>query len=100
MIYAVDMDGTLNTHDEYVKYDDEEYMNAKPRQDMIDKINTLGLKGHTIIIYTARSCIAYDVTKKWLDKYNVFYDRIITGKEFANVYVDDRAIRPEELKVQ
>ena len=40
----------------------------------------------------------YDVTKKWLDKHNVLYDRIITGKEFANIYIDDRAIRPEELK--
>ncbi len=97
MIYAVDLDGTLNKHDEYVEYNEDEYMNAKPRLDIIDKINKLKLAGHTIIIYTARFCMHYDITKKWLDKHNVLYDRIITGKEFANIYVDDRAIRPEEI---
>jgi capsule biosynthesis phosphatase len=73
----------------------------------VEKINELKNQGHYIIISTARNMATCEsnvgkvlknvgkITLDWLDKYNIPYDEIFFGKQNADVYIDDRALRFE-----
>lgn len=78
-----------------------QFLESKPNQPVIDKINELYHKGWKIIIFTARgakSCnsieeriIKYDqITRQWLDKHGVCYHEVVFGKPNADFYVDDK----------
>lgn len=101
-----DLDETLCTK----KQPNETYMDVKPIQEMIDIVNELYDMGYEIIIETARNMLTqknYEAkviknvgqdTLNWLDKYGVKYNGIKFAKTFAIAYVDDKAIRPNEIK--
>lgn len=86
-----------------------DFANATPIQEVIDKVNECHDKGYEIIISTARgqnSCNTPEemrkkyesVTKQWLEKAGIKYDRLEIGYKLnADYYVDDKAIRPEEF---
>ena len=86
-----------------------DFINAIPIQEVIDKVNEYYDSGYEIIISTARgqkSCKTpeqmqekyYKITKEWLDKHNVKYHKLEIGyKQNADMYVDDKAIKPEEF---
>lgn len=86
-----------------------DFINAIPNQEVIDKVNEYYDKGYEIIISTARgqnSCNTpeemqnkyYKITKDWLDIHGVKYHKLEIGyKQNADLYVDDKAIRPEEF---
>ena len=86
-----------------------DFANAIPIKEVIEKVNEYYDNGYEIIISTARgqnSCKTpkemqdkyYDVTKKWLDKAGVKYHKLEIGyKQNADLYVDDKAINPEEF---
>ncbi|MNG12378.1 hypothetical protein D3C84_959880 [compost metagenome] len=37
------------------------------------------------------------ITEIWLSEHGVRYDELVFGKIYADVYLDDKALRPEEL---
>ena len=51
------------------------YLGAKKGSS--DYINLLHLKGHKIVIITARNIILKKITLDWLEKNNIYYDKII-----------------------
>ena len=100
MIIYVDIDGTIcNTPRGMVSWD---YLNSKPRQNQIDKINKLYDDGNEIVYWTARgsgSGIDWSIiTKKQLDKWGCKYTRIETLKKPSfDLFIDDKSKRIEEI---
>lgn len=92
-VVAVDMDGTLAKG---TAWNAEDAINAEPRMEIIEKVNQL-YKGNFIVIHTARRDDMYQATKDWLSLYGVKYHAIAMEKMAADYYIDDRALRPEEL---
>lgn len=104
MIYVVDVDGTICT-----KTEGGEYHIAKPFVERIAKINRLYDEGNTIIYFTARGMHSsddnlYDAyesrycqTKNQLETWGVKYHKLIIGKPYADVYIDDKAISDKDF---
>jgi uncharacterized HAD superfamily protein len=92
-IIAVDLDKTLT---QKTSWNIKQALTAKPRKDIIKKINEL-YKHNLIIIHTSRTDDLYDATRKWLKKNNVKYHAISMEKMVADYYIDDKALRPEEI---
>jgi uncharacterized HAD superfamily protein len=93
-VIGVDMDGVLCTGD---CYDEVSVVNALPRIPIIDKINELS-KTNFIVIWTARRDHLIPATLKWLRMNGVTFHAISNNKTPCDTYIDDRAMRPEELK--
>lgn len=92
-IVAIDMDDTLCIGNHYTP---DECINALPVLRMVEITKELAERKY-IIIYTARKYELAEATLKWLDKYNVRYNAISFRKTNTDIYIDDRAVRPEEL---
>jgi hypothetical protein len=92
-VIAVDVDGTLTKG---TAWNVEDAINAEPRWEVIEKINKLH-KNNFIVIHTARRDDMYQATKDWLDMHGVKYQTIATEKMVADIYIDDKALRPEEI---
>ena len=101
---VIDVDDTICTTK------NRDYYNAEPIQPVIDVINKLYDEGWEIILYTARGQLSYDgnqarieievrpILAGWLERNNVNYSTLKMGKPFStSVYVDDKAIRPDEF---
>lgn len=92
-LIAVDMDGTLCTG-EFWK-DEEE---PQPIPETVELVKKLYLKGAHIVIYTARRPELYPLTMAWLIKNGIpFHGIAMTYKCGADLYIDDKVLRPEEL---
>lgn len=102
-IYCFDLDDTISKSEKVDgKYD---YKNAKPIPGAVEKIRQLKDQGHKIIILTARHMLTCngdvelveekmrDLTENWLKENKVYYDELIFGKPYADVYVDDKAFK-------
>ena len=88
-----------------------DYENALPLYDNIMKLNGLHEMGYKIVLHTARgmvSCggdvVAADkknraVLERWLDKNGVMYDELVFGKPIAMMYVDDKCMTPDDLRL-
>lgn len=88
----------------FLKNIQEEITNkAKPRDNAVEIINKLKKEGHKIVIITARDSEFYDdpylLSKTWLDKNNIEYDKIIVNarekgivckKEQIDIFIDDQ----------
>jgi uncharacterized HAD superfamily protein len=87
MQIIVDLDGTICT-------EEKTYSRslAKPLDDAVNSINALYDAGHTIIIYSARTWMEYEMTVAWLKQHNIKYHQLIMGKPIGDVWIDDRAI--------
>lgn len=88
MQIIIDLDGTICTEEKTFSRS-----LAKPIDGAIESINSLYEKGNTIIIYSARSWMEYEVTSHWLNKNGVKYHQLILGKPIGDVWIDDRAIK-------
>lgn len=88
------------------------YPEAVPNLPVIEKLREYKELGFEIAISTSRNMRTYSgnigkinantlpVIIEWLDRFQVPYDEIYTGKPwcgFEGFYVDDRAIRPSEF---
>ena len=93
-VIAVDLDGTLCTG---VAWDEKSCLKAKPIEENIKEVNRLH-KTNFIFIWTARRDNLIPATLEWLRRNNVSYMAISNKKASSDIYVDDRAIRPNELK--
>lgn len=88
--------------DFFTKYYKETLEKIRPKMYAKEIIDTLKQEGHKIYVVTARfdwaDVNANDVTKKWLEKYEIQYDELITNaqdkakiaKEYnINIFFDD-----------
>lgn len=106
--YIFDLDGTICP----IKKQEEKYEDLVPFPQIVSKMRELKKQGFNILIYTSRNMKTYDgnvglinantakVILKWLEKWDIPYDEILYGKPWPGengFYVDDRAIRPQEL---
>lgn len=89
-----------------------DYPNATPNYPLIEKMKDYKALSFEIIISTSRNMRTYEgstgkinantlpIIIDWLNKHNVPYDEIYTGKPwcgFEGFYIDDKAIRPNEF---
>lgn len=88
------------------------YYESKPILSVIEKLKKFKKQGFEIVINTSRNMRTYEgnvgkinantlpIIIEWLDKHDVPYDEIYTGKPwcgFEGFYVDDKSIRPAEF---
>lgn len=81
------------------------YADVRPVEGAVEKLRALRAAGHTIVLHTARHMrtsggnVALAVARigrltfEWLERYHVPYDEIHFGKPWADVYIDDNALR-------
>jgi len=86
-----------------------DWASAVPNSPVIEKINYLHDQGWEVYLVTARGQVSCDgdsqkasdkyrlVLEKWLQDNNVKYDLLSFEKHLGAYYVDDKALRPEEL---
>ena len=103
MRIVIDLDGTICP----IRESNQSYADLIPLENAVERINELKSDGHYIIISTARNMATCEsnvgkvlknvgkITLDWLEKYNIPYDEIFFGKQNADVYIDDRALRFE-----
>ncbi len=65
---------------------------AEPKPNAIESINRLYDAGNTIIIYSARTWMEWEMTTAWLKAHGVKYHQLMMGKPVGDVWIDDRAI--------
>jgi uncharacterized HAD superfamily protein len=87
MQIIIDMDGTVCTEEKTFSRS-----MAKPLPGAIENINKLYTEGHTIIIYTARTWMEFEMTSEWLKINNVKYHQLMMGKPIGDLWIDDRAL--------
>ena len=88
MQIIIDMDGTICT-------EDRTYSGglAVTKLHAVESINALYDEGHTIIIYSARTWMEFEMTTAWLKEHKVKYHQLIMGKPIGDVWIDDRALQ-------
>lgn len=86
-----------------------DYANSKPKEEVVKGLRALKKAGWYIILQTARGMgrsngdievVREQVTKEieeFCFKYNVPFDKLLLGKPWAALYIDDKAMRPEEF---
>lgn len=87
---GVDLDGTLaeplwspeNPTDEI----------GDPIPENIVKLRELADAGYRIYIYTSRPDWQVELIERWLEKHEIPYRDVRTGKPLFKYYIDDRAI--------
>jgi len=93
--YCFDIDGTICTN----TYGD--YEHALPFADRVAYINSLYKSGNTIIFFTARGSTTgidwFQVTQDQLATWGVRYHKLIMGKPYADIYIDDKAIQDSDF---
>lgn len=103
MRIVIDLDGTICP----IRESHQKYSELLPLENAVKRITELKKDGHYIIISTARNMATCEsnvgrvmknvgkITLDWLEKHNIPYDEIFFGKQNADVYIDDRALRFE-----
>jgi len=100
-----DIDDTISTNIRRTGYN-----NCKPIKSVIQKINELhDEQGYKIILHTSRGMLSCNgdiqkateknkyILEQWLKNNDVHYDDIVFGKPLADLYVDDKAMNPQEF---
>lgn len=88
MQIIIDLDGTICTEEKIFSR-----ALAKPLPNAAEYINKLYDQGHTIIIYSARTWMEFEMTTDWLKKNNIKYHQLVLGKPIGDVWIDDRALQ-------
>ncbi|MCX5796518.1 MAG: hypothetical protein NTY77_13575 [Elusimicrobia bacterium] len=90
MTYCFDIDGTLCTNTE------GDYERARPRPEVIARVDALFAAGHRILLQTARGATTgidwRQTTERQLADWGVRYHELHFGKPTADLYVDDKAV--------
>jgi len=98
MRFCFDLDGTL------CRTEGQDYVNAEPIEDRIERVNELYARGHHIIIATARGqsellavrAEILQMTRRQLARWQVRFHEL-HPKPFAHRYIDDRACHDSEF---
>lgn len=103
MRICIDLDGVICR----LKNGPEGYADLLPVPGAVEKLRGLRRAGHYLIILSARHMKTCEgnvgkviarqgaTTLDWLTRHGVEYDEIHFGKPFADVYIDDNALRFE-----
>ena len=103
MRICIDLDGVICD----LRKPGETYADVSPVQGAREKIQALRAAGHFVILYTARHMKTCEgnlglalarigaITLDWLARHRIEYDEIHFGKPWADVYIDDNALRFE-----
>lgn len=91
MQIVIDMDGTICTEMRQFSR-----CLAEPKVNAVAIINELYDAGNTIIIYSARTWLEYEMTVNWLKFYGFKYHQLLMGKPIGDVWIDDRAITAKD----
>lgn len=85
----VDIDDTLMTAEKTTCKCGERiaYINHKPIQAEIDRLNALYYDGYIILIETGRGWDCYELTKRQLAEMGIMYHELIMGKP-PGIYID------------
>lgn len=88
MQIIIDLDGTICT-------EEKTYSRslAKAQKGAVKSVNALYDEGHTIIIYSARTWMEFEMTTAWLKTNKIKYHQLVLGKPVGDVWIDDRAIQ-------
>jgi len=98
---CIDLDGVLASF----KKEGQTYADVAPIPGAVEKVRSLKAAGHKIIIYSARHMKTCQgnaglvvarigpMTLDWLKRHDIPYDEIHFGKPWADVYIDDNAVR-------
>jgi capsule biosynthesis phosphatase len=98
---CVDLDGVICM----LKREGQSYADPEPLPGAAEKLRALRAEGHVIILHTARhmkttganvgAVVARvgHITLEWLARNGIEYDEIYFGKPWADVYIDDNALR-------
>ncbi|MCX5746883.1 MAG: capsular biosynthesis protein [Proteobacteria bacterium] len=101
MRICIDLDGVVCQ----LKQPGQTYADVAPIDGAIERLRALRGAGHHVILYTARHMKTCDgnvglaiarigkITLDWLARHEVEYDEILFGKPWADVYIDDNALR-------
>lgn len=92
-VICVDIDGTLARG---VAWNEVDCLSAEPNLELIARIAEM-YQSNYIIIHTARRDNLIPATLEWLRRNNVRYHAISNLKSPADLYIDDKALRPEEM---
>lgn len=95
-LIAVDFDKTLTTG-EGTPYWEDDWEDVADG-DMIEWVNDRYKEGNHIVIWTARPWNVAHQVASFLEKHEVRYHGIRCNKGGADLYVDDKTKRPEEVK--
>lgn len=107
MRICIDLDGVIC----HLKRPGETYADVAPIDGAVEKLRALRAAGHTIILFTARHMKTCNgnpglavarigaITLEWLGRHGVEYDEIHFGKPWADVYIDDNALRFQSWSV-
>ena len=87
MQIIIDIDGTICTEERTYSRS-----MAKPLTNAVNSVNNLYDRGHTVILYSARAWVEYEMTIDWLKKNGFKYHQLILGKPIGDIWIDDRAI--------
>ena len=102
-VLVFDIDDTISIHT------NRDYVNAKPVQPVIDKLNRLHDEGYYIKLFTGRGQVSCngdlnliiernkDVLETWLKKHGVKYDELIFGKPLGDWYIDDKGMSVKDF---
>ncbi|MBI3429115.1 MAG: capsular biosynthesis protein [Actinobacteria bacterium] len=101
MRICIDIDGVICE----LRVADQNYADLEPISGATEVIRKLRNDGHYIILQTARHMKTTEsnvgavlarqgmVTLKWLQDHGIEYDEIYFGKPWADLYIDDNALR-------
>lgn len=84
---GIDFDKTLAKTSGYPKY-----KLLRPIEDSQWAMSTLTKWGYKIVVFTSRPWNDYEKVENWMNENNIPFSRIVCGKLFVKVLIDDRAI--------
>jgi capsule biosynthesis phosphatase len=100
---CIDLDGVIAK----LKQEGQTYADVEPVEGAVERLRALKQAGHYLILLTARhmktcggnpglvTARVGKITMDWLDRHSVPYDEIHFSKPWADVYIDDNALRFE-----
>lgn len=100
---CIDLDGVIAK----LKQDGQTYADIEPVDGAVERLQQLRQAGHYLILLTARhmktcggnpgmvTARIGKITMDWLERHQVPYDEIHFSKPWADVYIDDNALRFE-----
>ena len=101
MRIVFDLDGVICKPKEH---ESDNYYTLEPFPEAIETLQRLNSGGHHIVIYTARGMKTengnvdevykrhYTSIYNWLTKWNIPFDKLMLGKPYADLYIDDNAV--------